>query len=392
MRLVKICKNAGITLLLSCVSSIAYASGYVKSAQFDSILRNWQVKHQVPTLSFEMVHNGKAYCFVNNLSTNSTKLSSGMLFEVGSITKTFVAAATLKLQEQNKLNTNDKINQYLPQYPRWKNITIEQLLNMTSGISDYFGYPKLGIALVSNKVKVTNDELIDWAYNQDIKFNPGAKFDYSNTNYLLLSKIVETVTKQKTQTVLQNLFFKPLHLKNTYFSETQYPTSVLKHKVQGYHNNINVTNIAASGYGAAGGMLMSSSDIYEWIDYLLIKKTVLSDKSLNAMIDKIVMIPNSGIRPNNTGYGLGILVTNNKQLGKIIWYTGVTLGYSSAFIYMPSRDLTIVAQINQMIGKGIQNDTYNFLFPNGELMQAIIKKETSYTQIKSFCEICLIII
>jgi CubicO group peptidase (beta-lactamase class C family) len=130
------------------------------------------------------------------------------VFNIGSVTKQFTAAAILKLMESNKLNTSDNLIKYFPQAPSDKqNITIHQLLTHTSGIS-----PQTGGFRYNEATKV---QFIKECLESELMYAPGTKHTYANANYILLAAIVEGVSQQEYETFLRENLWNPLDMNHT---------------------------------------------------------------------------------------------------------------------------------------------------------------------------------
>lgn len=315
--------------------------------------------------------NGSEIVASGNTTLNGKKhLEISTLFSVGSITKTFMSALIIKLEGEDKLHLNDRLSKFLPQYTKWKDVTLVQLMNMTSGIPD-FGEDASYKTDLQNGFKKdwTSSDLIKLAYDLPINAAPGKSFKYSNTNYLLLGEIIKKVTGESIADNLNQRIIEPLDLKQTFYSETHYSTSIREKMAHGYYNGKDMVGINPSNLGAAGGgMLMSTEDLNNCIDHLFVKQDAMAEDQLSRML-KGVKVPDNPVYPPNTRFGLGVLISKDKKWGDMIWYTGVSPGYSSTFLYIPKHSILIVAQANL----NRKNDVnFNLLFPNQTLIQDIL--------------------
>ena len=305
----------------------------------------------------------------HTINTYTSNTTTNTLFGVGSITKTFISAAILKLEAENKLNINDPIGKYFPEYPRWQHITIKQLLNMTSGIFNYMNDPAYKKDLNDNYQKSWNtNKLINVAYQHDDDFKPGTNWNYTNTSYLMLGKIIEQVTKKSLEGVLKAYFFTPFKLKHTYYFADTYPKNIFNKIAKGFYNGEVIKPSFPHNIGAAsGGMLMTAADLMMWTNHLFVKKDVVPNKQLNEMLTT-VSIPIGKIKPQDSAYGLGVTVSNvNKQ--KIIWYTGVTPYHTAIYLWQTSASKIIVAMAS-FNRKGDKN--YDLLFPEKPLIKPLL--------------------
>ncbi|BCA94783.1 hypothetical protein TUM19329_11440 [Legionella antarctica] len=141
------------------------------------------------------------------------------LFDIGSITKSFTSLMLLQLQAEGKLSLNDPLGKWLPQYPQWKEVTLRQLLNMTSGIPNYSADEKFEKELVADLSRQwTNDELLTYAHpDQPLKINKNKRYEYCNSNYILAAMVIEKVTNDTYESQLkQRILNQQNHLKDTY--------------------------------------------------------------------------------------------------------------------------------------------------------------------------------
>jgi D-alanyl-D-alanine carboxypeptidase len=145
------------------------------------------------------------------------KVTPADLFEIGSITKSFTSVAILHLEAAGKLTIEDKLGKWLPQYPAWKNVTIHQLLDMTSPIPGYDNQPSIAKIMGTDPShRFTPEELVAAAYPHNGKPKPASGWTYSNTNYILAQMIVEKAGGKPYADVVRELFDK-VGLKNTAF-------------------------------------------------------------------------------------------------------------------------------------------------------------------------------
>ena len=336
--------------------------------EFQTMFDTWRKENNIVGSSLlidSSKFNGAFYSGKKQINSPQA-IHSGTLFGVGSITKTFISTLILTYESENKLNINDKLVKYLPKYKKWSEISIKELLNMTSGISNFSSINEFK---VKKNLRWTPEKLIHLSYKQNLDFQHGTSWRYSNTNYLILGKIIEKISKNSLAKELENSLFKKLELKHTFFSDTSYNKKILSECANGYFNGKDNTLLSPSNSGAAGSMLMTASDLALFLKHLFVLKDILPLKQLTEMLDT-VPIEYSKVRPENTEYGLGILVTDDKKFGKYIWYTGVIeSGYSSAFVYMPISNTILIAQENTWTNKN-----FNILFTNNKLLTSVMNK------------------
>lgn len=361
-RILQLCLSF-IIMLLS-VNTFSNAN-----AQLMPIIHHWRLQYHVPSVSvFISQHNDAAVIVDGGTEiSGGSPVTSNTLYGVGSITKTFVSVIILKLEAEHQLKLSDPVTLYFPQYTKWRHVTIQELLNMTSGVPNDFEIPVIKKVLQRNPKAIwTQNQLIQLAYTQSMSFAAGTAWEYSNTNYLLLGKIIEKITRQPLEMTLEDMLFKPLKLQHTFYSDGYYPRNVMRDMAHGYHNGMDMTSVSQSSNGPAGGMFMSASDVGQWATDLLIHKNVLPQKELQQFLTG-VPVPYTPMRPAHTQYGLGIFISKHTNVGNIIWYTGVIPGYSSVFVWVPQKDILVVAQINAW-----SDPHFNLLFPNEDLLESIL--------------------
>jgi D-alanyl-D-alanine carboxypeptidase len=340
-----------------------------------SIFDQWKHDNQIPTASLLVKCGDCNYHYMSGYTRigGDRLITNHSLFEAGSITKTFIAVLIMKLVEKGKLHLSDNVGKYLAKYYKWQNASIEQLLSMTSNVANYFYDDNFKDQIYNNKnPNYDTESLLELAHNSDTVTSGCGEWYYSNTNYLILGKIIELVACCSLSEILTKWVLEPFCFENTYYSDTKYPEYVMCHKVHGYYNDLDVTSTLPSNYGATGSMLMNAHDIEHLVNLLFVEKHMLKPCSLNRMLQGNA-VPYTVGRPANTEYGLGVFITEDKATGKMIWHTGLTPGYSSSFIYLPNYSLTIVGQINRLQGVNLKITNHDLLFPNGTLMQQIIR-------------------
>ena len=168
------------------------------------------------------------YLFAENATEKDgeTLVSQDTLFDIASCTKVFTAVAILQLQEKGKLDINDTIDKYFPDYEQGKKITIYNLLHMNSGIPDYLNEASLFWGLEDEPLfdrlrdlyhdSISDEEFLKTMYKAPLLYEPGSAMTYSNTNYKLLAYIIENVSKMKYCDYLQKYIFKPCGMNNSY--------------------------------------------------------------------------------------------------------------------------------------------------------------------------------
>ncbi len=272
-------------------------------------------------------------------------------FVVGSITKTFVASAVMQLAEEGELTLDDPLSDFLPDYPRASEITLRQLLSHTAGVFNYFEHPSYNKKVFQTmKTHFWTPQEIVTQFARPLYFAPGTGYHYSNTGYVLLGLVIEEVTGQSLDDVLDDRFFTPLALNETHF---QYQVPGPASSAHGYlrrpdgtFNQIfDTTNYrpqisAATVAWAAGGITASAREIARWADALYGGEGVVSDESLAQMTDYLASSYTRG------QYGLG---TRTRVHGgeRMFGHTGSLRGFSASMWRYEDLDLTVVVLTNR---------------------------------------------
>lgn len=254
-------------------------------------------------------------------------------YRIGSITKPFTATAILQLAEENKLELGDPIKNYLPGLPaNWGQASIRQLLLHTSGIPSHTSLEDPYAKLMP--VKHTPEQLIDLVKDIPLNYEHGAKFRYNNMGYVLLGRIIETVSGMSYPDYLEQKLLKPLNLGNSGYDEgRRLVRQLAQDYTDGASDVVKGNLVHVSNAYAAGAMYSTVDDLLEW-QQMLIKGKVLNPVSVKAMFT------DGGHR-----YGLGWYVREN--LSRKLYEHGGNIGaYSSLLAYYPDDKLTVIVLSN----------------------------------------------
>lgn len=307
---------------------------------------------------------------VSGVSYSNVAIDSSMILNIGSVTKTYVAAEIFKLIESGQLLLDDSIGGILsPVNYVNPNITIRQLLGHKSGLAEYLNTSWQN-AMNANLYKVWYaPEALD-SFLTAATGVPGSAFAYRNTNYELLGMIIETLTGDSLHHVLRNNFITPLNLNDTYMEVfEQYPNTVPHNwSTPSLNPNLavdswNVPRIAlSSSTEAAGGLFATASDL-AWWGYNLYSGNVINNSSLSEMLT----FTNVGGGYFN-GYGLGCMRFPGN--GRTYWgHAGNFFGFAACMLYYPQDSITVAVLINidcygSNIAKPLINEVINNL-PTG---------------------------
>lgn len=285
------------------------------------------------------------------------------VFHAASITKQFTAAAVLILEQRNKLQVQDPVAKYLPDFPNGRKITIHHLLSHRSGIPDYnelSGYDDM------SKKQSSLEEVVDWFKNESLEFEPGAQYSYSNSNYVLLAYLIENISGSTYSDFLQKNIFGPLEMNNTgNFSRAE----IIENRAQGYDpapgGLRNAPWYDLSLKLGSGSIYTTVEDLYKW-DRSLYGNKILTD------VSKQKMYTDHG---NNYGYGWGVYERNGNKFAS---HDGKSPG-SFAYIkrYFDNQDVSIIflSNINSGALNVLKDGLTNIVF--GEDYKTFQVRETT---------------
>ena len=253
-------------------------------------------------------------------------------FRIGSLTKQFTAAAILQLEEKNKLKIDDSIDNYINDYPNGKKIKIRYLLNHTSGIFDYTRTQKFR-DMMGKKIQL--EELIELFKDKELNFLPGEKYQYCNSNYVLLGYIIEQVSGLNYEQYLRENIFRPLNMKNTGYA---YHHRIIEGRASGYVMNqvgskMNMYHDDATFAHGAGALYSTTADLYKW-DRALYTNKLLSESSKKKMFQ--VYKGNYGL-----GFKIGEIFGHKRY-----YHHGATMGYTGSIIRYIEDNTTIIVLSN----------------------------------------------
>ncbi|WP_293368497.1 serine hydrolase [Phenylobacterium sp.] len=258
-----------------------------------------------------------------------------MKFRIGSITKQFTATAILQLQEAGKLSIDDPISKYYADAPAaWSKVTLRHLLTHSSGIPTYTALP--GFFDRTARLPHTPEELIKLTRDKPLEFEPGSKFAYDNSGYILLGYVVEKVSGQPYADYLKQHIFGPLHMTGSGYDRED---TIILGRVPGYQRAPdgglgNAPFLDMSVPFAAGSLYSTVDDLLAW-DQALYAASPLKPNSLKAMFTDY-----------GHHYGFGFVI--DQQWGQDrIWHNGGVNGFTASFQRYPKSRITAVALANQ---------------------------------------------
>jgi len=311
----------------------------------------------VPSVSVAVVKDGK---LIYAKAFGSADLAAGRAadvstrYSVGSVSKQFTVAAILLLQEQGKLSLDDHVSKYFPDLTRAGEITIRELLSHTSGYEDYA--PQDYIIPEWTRPTTPQAVLDRWA-KKPLNFDPGTKWQYSNTNYVLAGEIFEKVSGQPLVAFLKEKIFDPLGMHSASDWPPNRPTDALAYTRYAMGPPRPTEREAPGWYFAAGELTMTPSDLAKW-DIAFLEKKLLSAESYREFTKEVKLL-----NGDYTHYALGLSLG---EIGRIpiIQHGGEVSGFLSSNVVLPTRNGAVIVLSNQ--------DSINMVGPLSQQVTSLV--------------------
>ncbi len=313
-----------LIILTIIVSQVAFAQNFDKTkldTYFETLEKNNKFIGSVSVSKDGKIIYSKSTGFSD--IENKKKSNSNSKYRIGSISKTFTSVLVLKAIEENKLKLNQTIDKFFPTIKNSSKITVENLLNHRSGIHNFTDDKSY---LNWNTHLKTETEMVEIITKAGSDFEPNSKASYSNSNYVLLSYILENVFKTEYSELLQKYIVKPIGLKNTFLGNkiNTANNECKSYTFQGDWKLENETDISVPL--GAGGIVSTPNDLIKFGNALFTNK-LLKKESLELM------------KNLKDGYGLGLF---KFPFGHKVAYghNGGIDGFSSAFGYFPKEKVS----------------------------------------------------
>jgi len=285
---------------------------------------------------------------------NKIPNSPSTVFNIGSVTKQFTASAILKLVEQGKINTLDKISLFFNKVPiDKKDITIHQLLTHTSGIS-----PRTGGFRYD---EVDKEQFLNDFFKSELLSKPGTNHQYANANYIMLSAILESVSEQNYGSFLNEHLFEPSQMNKTGYKSINFNTEKLAH---GYYYNITDEKWVDWGttqqhlpynnkhwYSIGKGDIHSTvEDLYKW--HIALKNNVVLTSKTRGIQETPHVAENDKM---TSYYGYGWAISKSDRETKIVAHNGSNGIYFADFVKFIDDDVIVIYITNAFLGIDSEN-------------------------------------
>ena len=302
-----------------------------------------QYHNEMPGVAVAVALNGKVfYNKAFGLSNLEFPIpnTSETIFECGSVSKQFTAAAILLLDQEGKLSLSDDVRKYVPELPQYDvTITIQNLLNHTSGLKDWgalyslTGWPRTTRAYTQ---KLGFDIIFK---QKSLNFTPGSRYSYSNSNYMMLVLITERVSGKSLAEFTTEKFFKPLGMIKTQWRDNF--REVVQDRAVAYSEREGefYLDMPFEDIHGPGGLLTTTADLLKW-NRLLETNEIFSGQIAQQRITPGLLKDGS-----STGYAAGLVIGDWNGF-KEISHSGSTAGYRAWLAWYPSKKLSVVILSN----------------------------------------------
>jgi CubicO group peptidase (beta-lactamase class C family) len=346
MRFIRRSSLALLTLLAFAGSAKAQSSP-IDVRVVDSIVNAAIQRQRLVGVSVAMMRGGRielAKAYGSASLQPRVAVDTGTRFSIGSVTKEFVAALALLMQEDGRLNVHDTLSKWYPKLTRSREVTLLDLINHVSGYRDY--YPLDYVDREMSK-PTTAEHIMSKYAMMPLDFAPGTRWSYSNTGYTILGAVLERVGGKPLGTMLEEKIFRPLGMQQTLYEPTN-PPRVASGYVSWALGDMEIAELEGRGWiGAPGGIWSTASDIARW-DLALMRPGFLTPASREIMFGERTL--RDGIP---TGYAGGLSVSQNA--GRTIYsHGGATSGFSAqnAFVPADTAAVVILSNTDQGVGTG----------------------------------------
>ncbi|MCW5898250.1 MAG: serine hydrolase [Flavobacteriales bacterium] len=262
------------------------------------------------------------------------------VFRIGSITKQFTAVAALQLVEQGKVKLDDDITKHIPEYnAQGKRVTVEMLLNHTSGIKSYTDMKEFDRVVQRKDVKP--GEIMAFFQDQPFDFEPGTGWRYNNSGYVLLGILIERVTGRSYAEFVDQEFFKPLGMKHSRYGSDE---AIVPGRVSGYSPDgkgfQNAAYLSLSWPYAGGSLFSNVDDLHTWTRALYAGKLIKPETLKRAHTS--AKLPNG----KDTRYGHGWSIANVQGVPSVEHGGGIN-GFVTHALYLPQEALFVAVLTNR---------------------------------------------
>ena len=353
-----------VIISLAARSALAAADGRhpLPTAAIDAVFAD--VDRSAPGYAVGIIRNGqmafaKGYGLAN--LEDRVPITPDTVFHLASLSKQFTASAIALLILDHKLSIDDPVARYIPETTKYgPDLRIKHLVYMTSGLHEYFDVPRPGGLPWYSAYRFTRDDALAAALSPpSLEFAPGTKWAYSNTNYMLLTKIAEKISGQSFARFMHSRVFAPLGMDSTLIDDDT--TLVIPHRAIGYAprsgkvlDELAKVNIRAqdgvgfvrldrnSPHYGGSGVFSSIADLAKWDANWYTQR--LAGPGFTGLMNKRIKFQHD---KDNDAFGL---VFGNYNGEQSIWYAGDDIDSSTYMIRFPDKQMTVIVLSNNPLG------------------------------------------
>ncbi len=334
-------------LLLLLFAFTVCSFGQIKESQaIDSLFLEWN-KPDVPGCALGIIKDGKLI-YSNGYGIgdleHDIEITPSSVFYIGSVSKQFVTFSILLLEEQGKLNLDDRIQKYLPDFPEYDTpLTIRHFIHHTSGVRDY-----LTLMYLKGRNYLDNTD-VDEVYKlikkqKELNFSPGEKYLYSNSCYFMLAMIVEKAAGQSLKIFAHENIFQPLGMKNSLFYDDN--TDLIKNRVFSYDKKSNEDGfnnlIMRFDLVGSGGVYSNIEDLFLW------DQNFYNNKLGKGGQEIIHRMHEEGLLNNGESSGYAFALNNGTYKGlKTVSHGGSLAGYRAQLMRFPEEKFSVIILANR---------------------------------------------
>lgn len=311
------------------------------AAQLDAAVSRTMDETRVPGVIVGLWAPGKgSYVRAFGVADKATRapMQPDLNMRIGSETKTFTVTALLELVDRGKVGLDDPIGKYIAGVPNGDRITLRELAGMRSGLFNYSEDEDFNKALDTGAERpFTPQQLLDYSFKHPVQFAPDKKFEYSNTNLILIGLLIEKVTGRPLHEVIRKDVLEPAGLHRTLFpTGNEFPEP----HAHGYTDQstsgkiVDSTDWNPSWGWAAGAIISDLQDLRSW-------SRTLATGTLLTPATQAERLKTSPVGIPGAGYGLGIF-----DVQGWIGHNGSLPGYESLAVYLPEAQATLVVLLN----------------------------------------------
>jgi D-alanyl-D-alanine carboxypeptidase len=312
----------------------------LSAADLDAFIAQTVAEQRAVGVNVGVMRNGEViFAKGYGLASTNTRapVTPDTLFAIGSITKQFTCALALQLEQERKLSFDDPVAKYAPRLTRASDITIRDLGNHVSGYRDYYPLDFVDRPMAASRA---SREIIDQFASGPLDFDPGSRYSYSNTGYLLLGQIVEHAAAEPFATALERRLIQPLGLSHTRYEPTRGEPGLAEGYTPLGLGPVELSVPEGEGWiGAAGGLWSTPGDLMVW-DLALMDGKVLSPASFQQMTT-----PRRLADGRSSGYGCGLSIRDRGPV-LVLTHGGGVSGFGARNAFIPASRSAVVVMAN----------------------------------------------